>query len=732
VALTEARKPVTQFETALGEREVIIGQPRALLAEHGDRIRVLKADPVRGVLSRACRRGAPVLLASLLVLGGRALAGPRGLATGPAEEAPSRLYLPLVAGGHELSLRVISQFGGLSSAVALVGPYVYLGRGDSVVVLDASDPASLREVATLRTDGFVNRITVQGNLAFVAANGVRVLDVSRPAAPRQIGATSWSGTAVSGNAAAMFLATDASILAVDMGNPASPRYAGNWHMPVRSGRKSVIVGAAALGTALYVSTSLGLFVLDATLPNRLTIVAERDLPPGQIAISGSTAVLLAGSDLIALDLTQPLAPSRVGQVTVCPAGNAADEALVARKGWAALLCAEDEQGARTVHWVDLRNPAAPREVGSAQTIPSTSAGIDNADLALSEHRVYVSGGDANLSIFEAEQPTGLRAVGVLRSALNVTDAAVSDDMVVVLERTAAPGRDPQNPSRLVVADFADRARPKGRGRVDLEGGAYLVRVAGRTAVVAGFTDNGQLPTGPGFLQTVSLADPDRPVAVGRLALDSRAVGLVLRGGFAFLVDQTPALRVVDASDPSLPRLVGELPLSGTVLPYRLDVSQDGDMLYVATSQSAGLTTVWVVDTSSPTRPQVVGQWDGADVIETLAASPGRLYVGETVDNAQGRLTTLDVTNPTRPRAISRRSLPYRILSLTAHARGRLTLAGGFGDSLSLLDAPNGSWLQPLGSLSEVKSSQVHTSDLGGNGLVMPRGSYGLALVGWDP
>jgi hypothetical protein len=60
---------------------------------------------------------------------------------------------------------------------------------DSLRVLDVSDPTLPREVGVCGGLELASRVTVTGKYAYVAAdfNGMRILDVSNPAKPREIG-----------------------------------------------------------------------------------------------------------------------------------------------------------------------------------------------------------------------------------------------------------------------------------------------------------------------------------------------------------------------------------------------------------------------------------------------------------------------------------------------------------------------------------------------------------------
>ncbi|MFZ1595557.1 MAG: hypothetical protein WAW26_06850, partial [Anaerolineae bacterium] len=118
----------------------------------------------------------PWAIVALLMVGAwtsRGLASPLTQPTSP----PSGPLLPPVA------TELIGQIGGATYALDSSGPYVYLGVGPRVLVLDVTDPAAPQQVgqsAALPT--VVQDVQLSGSLLIVALGeaGVQVLDVSTP------------------------------------------------------------------------------------------------------------------------------------------------------------------------------------------------------------------------------------------------------------------------------------------------------------------------------------------------------------------------------------------------------------------------------------------------------------------------------------------------------------------------------------------------------------------------
>jgi len=87
-------------------------------------------------------------------------------------------------------LEAAGHIGGSATAVAVEGTYAYVGVGPRPVVLDVVDPGAPRVVAqSSPMPGVVRGIAVSAGHVYVAAGnaGVRVIDVTNPQAPAEVG-----------------------------------------------------------------------------------------------------------------------------------------------------------------------------------------------------------------------------------------------------------------------------------------------------------------------------------------------------------------------------------------------------------------------------------------------------------------------------------------------------------------------------------------------------------------
>jgi len=128
-------------------------------------------------------------LVGLLLL--QALVAPP-VGAGPGEPGRPEAPGPLPgAAPNAQNVELVGQIGGACRAVAVQGNYAYVGVGPRLVVLDVSDPtkpAIRGQTAVL--PAVVRDVALAGGYAYVAVGwaGLRVVDISDPANPREVGA----------------------------------------------------------------------------------------------------------------------------------------------------------------------------------------------------------------------------------------------------------------------------------------------------------------------------------------------------------------------------------------------------------------------------------------------------------------------------------------------------------------------------------------------------------------
>jgi len=288
--------------------------------------------------------------------------------------------------------------GATMRGVAVAKGHAFLAgyrTGLQIVQLDeANGELNLTHVAGLDTPGLAVAVAVAGDYAYVAdwEAGLRVIDITTPAAPRAAGAVVTPafarGVAVAGNQA--YVADwVGGVRVIDISNPASPKAMG--HFPTDGWATAV----AVVGSRAYVAEGNGgLGILNVSIPaapSRLGQLATGGWAYG-ISVDGTRAGLADGPvGLSLIDVQDGEFPRLVGRY------NSGDFAhgVVVRAGMAYVL---DGKGLKLV---EISQPEFPRVLGRSDS-EGFAYGLAVEERAEGE-RIYLAEGVAGLRVLRVQR-----------------------------------------------------------------------------------------------------------------------------------------------------------------------------------------------------------------------------------------------------------------------------------------------------------------------------------------
>ena len=517
---------------------------------------------------------------------------------------------------NQIGFRLVGQIGGPTQRVAVQGNYAYVGVGLRLVVLDISNPADLREIGVTQPfPHFIEDIAISGALAYVAAGGagLRVLDVSDPARPAEIGSLQLrgyaEGVAVSGTM--VWLADGPyGLRVIDVSNPRNPTEIGS------AFTRNYAFKVATDGRYAYVAAAgAGLLIADLTNPAKPSEVATLATPGYAygLAVSDNTVCVADGwAGLLTVDVTSKSQPRLLGQQQT--SGWAFGVTVSGTKAYVAA-----GQGGLRV--VDVSDPARPTEVGGLAV-----AGGDAAGVAVAGTIAYVADRNWGLEAVDLSAPVSPVQVGFYGPLGYADGITVAGNYAYVAAGSYG----------LRILDISDPARPRQVGTYDTQSYAKSVAVAGNYAYVAA----NSFGAGEG-LHVVDIRNPARPIRAGFTLEGHGPYGSVtLVGGIVYIPNEE-GLLIFDVSNPATPKMISSLrTLTSNDQNIAVDVAVSGNVAYVATEQQG----VYLVDVSNPSAPAAIGQfqWPNA-VARGLVISQGKAYVADT-----GALTVLDISNPRAP------------------------------------------------------------------------------------
>ena len=269
------------------------------------------------------------------------------------------------------------------AGVVLSGDYAYLAGGTGGLrIIDVSEPHNPVEIGTLDTPGQAMDVAVQGDYAYVADHyqgGLRVIAVSEPSAPWEVGSYDTPGHAL---------------------------------------------GVAVLGPYAYVADYWeGLRVIDVSVPTAPTEVGFIDLPERTVDVVVRDLLAYVGTfaGLWVIDVSNPTAPSDIGFM-----GTSARASGLVLSGDYAYVAADDYYAdTGGLYVVDISNPAEPTQVGYCP-LPSPVWDVDVAG-----NYAYVAGTRSGLRLLDISDPAHPAEVGFSTRPQWAQGLCVADDYVYV-------------------------------------------------------------------------------------------------------------------------------------------------------------------------------------------------------------------------------------------------------------------------------------------------------------
>ena len=542
-----------------------------------------------------------------------------------------------------------------ASAIDTARNIALIGNGETLQVLDISNPSSLSMIGEARLEGNPQGIVVAGNYAYVVTlSYFIVVDLADPKIPREVASVFLSignmrSLALSANH--VYLASVGGLLIFDVSNPRQPVYRAHYDYDKINVTDVAVWGSYALCLAEYYKlpgdqqTTYGVEMIDVSQPTAPTLAGRLDLGkdymPRDIDVSAAGYAYVCQSTernnagrLTVVDVaTDPQKPSEVGRYATTGNGMAG---IALAGNYAYLLL----NWPRRLTVLNISSPQAPLLIGDVA--------VDNlGKMVISANLLGVSEGGSGFSLYSVTNPvqpfrlanydtpdtmTG-RANSIVARGDYVYMGCASDGLRIMDVST------PSDPREASVCN--DRSL---RGKVAVLGEYAYGLDSDRLSVY-----DISSPRSPSRLADLALPCPEP-------ASDSCDYwGLAVRMPYAYvsgtnwgLTPTRAIILVIDVSDPFTPRLVSSLycahksvvvgspALSGNYLYLGLHDFSQGD--------NDCRSGIWVVDVSDPRYPR-----DVATGISNLSGYGVNVVVrGNYAYSTGDMLRIFDLSNPASP------------------------------------------------------------------------------------
>jgi hypothetical protein len=512
--------------------------------------------------------------------------------------------------------------------ISYANGYLFAATGSQgLVLVDVTDPTDpLKRSTFTPADGSsVASVFASGNYAYITnvGNKFKIVDVSDPSDPDEIGAEALSGLLVSavnvhvaGNVAAVADQVNGLHL-INISDKTAPQWesitpiAGAYDVRLDDGYAYVASIAGGLDIVdiaeisdpeprgSYTPTdgySVGVFVDGDTawLADQVNglqeiDVSDKDNPRVASTVAGTLgAYSLAtdGGSVYVCDYSAGLQRVLGGATVFTPPADA-QNLFVDDNDYLYVVDSGADEGLRIL---DAFNPGNIGYLSFVET-PGQAYGVFVAG-----NYAYVADGDAGLAIIDVSEKDNPEAPIQVDTDGTAHGVFVSGNYAYVADGDEG----------LQIIDVSDKDNLGTPVQVDTTGTAYGVFVSGDHAYVA---------SGTAGLDIVDLSDNSTlPVTTGGTAYD-----VFVSGNYAYVASGTAGLYIVDLSDNST------LPVTTGGTAY--DVFVSGNYAFIADGTN-GLVTM---DVSDPTDPSEVEEWSTGTTAEAL----GVHVVGEYVYVAEG-------------------------------------------------------------------------------------------------
>ena len=509
----------------------------------------------------------------------------------------SDLYAPAIAGSYvEVDKAVYS--------VDVAPGYVYTAGTAGVHVLDVSkvlagDPSPVLGTYLYDPGGWVifppvaSHVEVRGDTAYTLYSGLRVLDVSNPAGPSLLGLCSDIETTQSllGVPQGMCLQGELAFAAdaeygfkiIDVSAPDLPTLIASCDTPGTGTR------VFPADDRIYVCDgTAGLQIFDVTDPVNPVLTGACDTPDllAAVQVAGGYAYAAdGGSGLLVIDLLSAGSLSGVGSVSLPNDPNA----VAVRKNYAYVGAGEPLTSGPSFWVLDVEDPENPAVRGSCD------AGYPVA-ICISGRHAFV-GTLGGLSVVDILDPLLPNAVNTYSYAASMvaTDVVAHGACLLASMITFPYGAEEIQAHGLLILDISEPDAPEFLAMYDLQGFAG----SGETAMIgvavkeslAFVTDMDE------GMHVVDISDPVEPRLLASMVTSGRACDVEVRGDYAIVADDD-AVRIIDVSDPRHPETMTACDVPAQRLAVR------GGYAF-AVDPSFGLS---VIDISNPEAPVVTATY----------------------------------------------------------------------------------------------------------------------------
>jgi len=503
----------------------------------------------------------PVLVGNIPVrfIGGSATAVSRVVISGTyAYAIQGKLFriVDVTTPASPVDSSVITPTTGSLTSLTVSGRYAYVVAGSSgLVVVDILNPAFPTVIGTLGIPGYAAGIAQQGSYVYiVTSDTMRIIDVSNPSVPAQVGVYQpsdfqpWDDLAVSGNLVYLQDQWGDELHIINVSTPSVPTAAGVLGLP------SSYSGVYVSGSTAYLGTSFdGLAIVSASNPSVPALLGTVTKMPDAHRLSRDDGITFVTSVR-----TVWAVMSQATSLTAVPVYTSTRriDGISFRGGLAYLAEYDELSNASTLEVLNVANPFAPTSLGS------TSLTIQNADVIVVTGTFAYVGSWQGVSAVNVSNPATPQESSwqAVPSGTNVRGIVPYGNNLYVITTSDLRIYDITTPSTMTsLVEW-----PGAKGAAIAVDGQYAYAPASG---------------GAQGVQIIDVSTPSNPTFVKNLSGCGATFAVAISNGYLYSLNGCRAIQLYDVRDPVN---ASEYSISRVDIPsFGQQVVVDGDKVLVA-------------------------------------------------------------------------------------------------------------------------------------------------------
>ncbi len=527
---------------------------------------------------------------------------------------------------QKTDMSYIGGIGGQYKGLALEGDYLYATCVSGLRIIDVSSPSQPEEVGFLKTDGYASSVVVDGDFAYVADdnNGLLIIDVSDPSDLVIVGQFQYeSGDAmdtrdvvVLGNFA--YIADGSKGLSIiNITDKSSPELISTFDT-------SRALSLSVSGNFVYLADeSQGLLIIDISnmyKPIQTGKYETGDQTRDVVAIGDLAYVVDSTKGFFVIDVSNRSDPVLEGKCDIFRFSRGisidGNYAYVAQDSYFKI--------------VDISDPDHPSKVGSYDTFDWTYDAVASGEYA------YVSDGSNGILIFDVSAPdapsisghfgyetffsvlSGERVLGTYydngeKGIVILSLEDISNPSIV--NRCEVPGdystiRDfcidgetlYLQNDSLVIMDISDIDHPSIISELSLIDDGYSMAIEKSGSFV--YVTVQEYGTDPFVgLMIIDVSNRENPIMKGNCDIGYLGEDIAFIDNYAYVIDRFEGIFIIDISDPDDPQLVHHYD-SASEIGYSSVIEISGNYAYLST------TSFVILDITERLNPKEIGGYHG--------------------------------------------------------------------------------------------------------------------------